>query len=136
MAQSLETVRFYLGGEIRGNLILPVRVRARAEIFALTRLRMGYAASVAGRPAATEGPGGDSSGGATFRPGRSAKLPSLPKHRIPQASTLDVAGRVRVGSNRVEAKAEFTRADTRLPLAGRQGDWWCRLNTMAVHIDR
>ena len=71
-AQS-QTVRFYLGGENGWNLILPVRVRARTEIFARTRLRMGYAASVAGRPAATEGPGGDSSGGATFRPGRSAK---------------------------------------------------------------
>ena len=68
------------------ELILPVRGRTCTEVLART-LKERYAASVARQRTATKGPGKDSSGGATFRPGRCATPPSRLKHCGRQRTT-------------------------------------------------
>lgn len=63
----------------------------------------------------SKGPGGDSSGGAAFRPGWRATLPNQPK---PQGWITP------------------SRAGVRIRLVGHQGDWRCRRDTTADNTDR
>jgi len=75
-----QTVRFWRKEGNRESPILPVRVRARTEASSLELPKGRYAASVTEQSVAAKGPGDDSPGGVTFRPGVGAKLPSRQKH--------------------------------------------------------
>ncbi len=70
----------FTNGAVQMNLILPVRVRPRAEIVARTRIAW-YEASAARQRAVTKGPGSDTPGGATIRPPWCANLRTLVKRR-------------------------------------------------------
>jgi hypothetical protein len=115
-AQS-QTVRLVPGMTPRAGLILPVRVRFRTEPLARTGLRIGYAASVEGRPTATEGPGGWSPGGVAFRP----RVGAMPPFRLKRGGTRN---------------SSLAGSDRRLLISHARGVWRCRLDRMAGGVDR
>ena len=99
------------------GLILPARDRARAEIRVRTFLAEGYAASIGRQRSVTEGPDPDEFG----RNHDSAQV------EVPSSS---------FGGSTAASRRRRSRHATRLSSLTRQGGWWFRLDTMAVHADR
>ena len=101
--------------------ILPVRVRTCTEPFARTRRKAGYAASVEGRPTATEGPGKWESGRCRVSASGVCHVPGLTEAlRMSHLVTLWA----------------LVAQDIRLLALHVRGVWRCHLDKMADGVDR